>query len=64
MDPKVTIDEAQRYLSLGEPTTALERALHYYHWRVRGGFEPYPGADEVVSLMSARILDALVGDEQ
>lgn len=62
MDPKACIEAAQWFLRGGDPIEALDRILNYYHWRARGGFEPYPGADETVSILSAQTLDALQGD--
>jgi hypothetical protein len=61
MDPKAALDEAESLIADGDFAEALERLAGYFEWRGKGGFEPYPGADEYAGLARQKCAQVLRG---
>ena len=53
MDPETTLGEAEYLMTLprsrSNTSEIREMLSHYWHWRVRGGFEPRNGRAKAIA---------------
>jgi hypothetical protein len=71
MDPVQTLIDADQAISDGDNPTALDLLRDYFHWRLRGGFQPTlkdglswgGGGDVVADKLMYVIIDHLNADD-
>lgn len=58
MDPEETLRAWENHLNHQRVSEAVAHMGYYYHWRVKGGFQPANG-DARAELLAARTADAV-----
>jgi hypothetical protein len=60
MDPETALNECHNCLTgpVRSVSTAAERLMAYYHWRIKGGYEP-PGGDSDAAGLAVRIVEQI-----